>query len=65
MPVIAVIKAGGEYQIELRAAGDVLTHTITPSDTGKSEPLAVFKDRDNTYTYGGIGFRTVGAVQRY
>lgn len=63
VPVITNLAAKGEYQIEIHGAKDVIEHTITPAATGKPEPLGVFQDKDSTYLYGGIGFRSVGAEQ--
>ena len=54
---------GGEYQIELKATGNVIEHEIRPAATGVPIKLGVFQDPDNTFPYGGIGFRTVGSEQ--
>ena len=58
--VITNLAAKGEYEIEINGKKDVIEHTITPTETGKPEPLGVFQDPDKTYLYGGIGFRSVG-----
>ena len=63
VPVITDFTAGGEYQVEIRGTKDTIEHTITPSSTGRAEPLGVFQDPEKTYLYGGIGFRTVGGEQ--
>jgi hypothetical protein len=59
-PVIFDLKAGEQYQIEIKAAGNRIEHTITPARTGRSEKFGFFEDAKNTYPYGGIGFRTIG-----
>jgi hypothetical protein len=41
--------------------GNLIEHSITPAKTGVKEALGVFKDPAATFTYGGIGFRTVEA----
>ena len=63
VPVITNLVARGEYQIEVKGNKDVIEHVITPSETGRPEPLGVFQDPSKTYFYGGIGFRTVGPEQ--
>jgi hypothetical protein len=59
-PVIVELKAGGQYQIDIKAEGNNITHTITPADTGDEVNLGLFSDPNSTYTFGGFGFRTVG-----
>ncbi len=63
VPVITNLTVGGQYQIEIRGAKDVIEHTITPTETGRPEPLGVFQDPNKTFLYGGIGFRSVGPEQ--
>jgi hypothetical protein len=63
VPVIANLKAGAQLQIEITAKGNVIEHTVTAADTGKSEPLDAFKDKDSTFSFGSVGFRTVGTEQ--
>ncbi len=63
VPVITNLIVGGQYQIEIRGTKDVIEHTVTPTETGRPEPLGVFQDPNKTYLYGGIGFRTVGPEQ--
>ncbi len=57
--VIAELKAGRQYQIDLKAEGNKITHTVTPADTGVETKLREFVDPDNNFPRGGIGFRTV------
>jgi hypothetical protein len=63
VPVIANLKAGSQLQIEINVKGNVIEHTVTAADTGRSEPLDAFKDKDSTFSFGGVGFRTVGPEQ--
>lgn len=63
VPVITNLTVGGQYQIEIRGTKDVIEHTVTPTETGRPEPLGVFQDPDKTFLYGGIGFRSVGPEQ--
>ncbi len=60
-PLVEPLVAGGEYQINVEVKDDVITHTITPAATGKTENLGVFKDPQRTFLLGNIGFRTIGA----
>lgn len=62
-PVIESLKQGGEYTIEIKAVGNVIEHTITPASTGRPIKLGVFEDPNNTFVFGGLGFRTVGSEQ--
>lgn len=57
--VIARLTAGGQYDIRIKATGNIIEHEITPAETGKAEQLGFFQDPNNTFRYGGIGFRTV------
>jgi hypothetical protein len=54
------LKAGDEYTINLTATGSSIVQTITSAKDGKSINLGAFKDPNNVFTYGDIGFRTVG-----
>lgn len=63
VPVITNLIVGGQYQIDIRGTKDVIEHNVTPSETGRPEPLGVFQDPNKTFLYGGIGFRTVGPEQ--
>jgi hypothetical protein len=63
VPILANLKAGGQFQVQVDVVGNVIEHTITPSDEAKPIPLDAFKDKDSTFTFGGIGFRTIGTEQ--
>jgi hypothetical protein len=54
------LKDGGEYDVEITADGNRISHTITPADTGDPVKLDVFADSNNTFAYGSFGFRTIG-----
>jgi hypothetical protein len=61
------IVGDGKYTIALKARGGSFTTTITPEDVrltpedaGKVIPLDSWRDPPETFTYGAIGFRTVG-----
>lgn len=51
------LKAGEQYYVVVRAAGNKITHFITLDD-GVTTQLGNFED--DTFPHGGIGFRTVG-----
>ncbi len=55
------LESGGQYEVIIKANGNVIEHAITSSKTGKQSPIGAFKDPDNYFPIGGIGFRTVGA----
>lgn len=58
--VLANLRGGGEYQINIKAVKNHIIHTITPADTGVKTSLGDFRDGDNNFSSGTIGFRTVG-----
>jgi len=61
VPLIFRLEAGGQYFVEIVARKNEIETFITPATTGKRFPTGVFKDNDNVFPYGGIGFRTVGS----
>jgi hypothetical protein len=61
--IITNLTPKGEYEIEIHGTKDVIEHSVTPSETGRPEPLGVFQDPEKTYLYGGIGYRNVGSEQ--
>jgi len=63
VPVIANLKAGAQLSIEISAKGNVIEQKVTDAGTGKSEALDAYKDKDSTFLFGGVGFRTVGTEQ--
>jgi len=64
IPVTTKLTVGGEYTINITAKNNEITHLINsaeePSQDPLGDPLGYFKDEDNTYQRGGVGFRTVG-----
>ncbi len=60
VPFPLTLKNGGEYDVEIKADGNQISHTITPADTGEPVKLDTFSDPNNTFAFGGFGFRTVG-----
>ena len=60
VPLLFRLEAGGEYQVEISANKNQIKNFITPT-TGKRFPTGVFKDNDNLFPYGTIGFRTIGS----
>ena len=58
--VLANLREGGEYQINIKAEKNHIIHTITPADTGVKTALGDFTDGDNNYASGTIGFRAIG-----
>ena len=63
VPVVENLRQGGEYTIEIKVIGNILEHTIIPAATGIPIKLGVFEDSSNTYSFGGLGFRTVATEQ--
>lgn len=59
--VIAELKPGTQYQIDITAMQNKITHTLTPAATGVETKLHEFIDPNNSFPRGGLGFRTVGA----
>ncbi len=55
-PIAGELKAGEQYYVLVRAAGNKITHFITLDD-GVTTRLGDFED--DTFPQGGIGFRTV------
>lgn len=54
------LKSDESYIINIRATMNVIEQSITPKSTGKTTNLGAFKDPNNSFSYGDIGFRTVG-----
>jgi hypothetical protein len=61
VPLVFDLQSGAQYEVVIKANGNVIEHAITSSKTGKESPMGAFKDPDNYFPIGGIGFRTVGA----
>jgi hypothetical protein len=61
VPLTFRLEPGGEYTVDITVDANVISHTITSSKTGKASPSGVFKDNDSYFTFGDIGFRTVGS----
>lgn len=59
-PVVAQLKADGQYEIDIKVEKDEITHQITPAETGELLNLGYYRDPYNIFPTGGIGFRTVG-----
>jgi PEGA domain-containing protein len=55
------LKADAQFDVHIKGTRNEIWHTITPAETGKPENLGYFKDPHSTFSYGGVGFRTVGA----
>jgi hypothetical protein len=59
--VATELKANGQYDVHIIVKGAVISHEIKSAATGRTQNLGIFKDPDNAFTYGSIGFRTVAA----
>lgn len=57
--VIAALRQGEQYQIDIKAEKNKITQIITPAETGVETKLYEFVDANNTFPRGSIGFRTV------
>lgn len=64
IPVTKALRAGGDYTVNITAKGNEIRHFLNPADDPSTEALGdeigYFKDENNLYAVGGIGFRTVG-----
>jgi hypothetical protein len=60
---IAQLRAGGEYELEVRVSGNAVENKIIPADTGQEIKLDYFTDTDNLFPNGSVGFRSVGLEQ--
>ena len=63
-PVVAALKADGQYEIDIRVERNEINHQIIPSETGEVINLGYYKDTGNFFRAGNIGFRTVG-IERF
>jgi hypothetical protein len=54
------LEPSGQYTVDITATGNVIEHEIYSSKTGKRFPIGAFKDNNNFFIYGTIGFRTIG-----
>ncbi len=73
VPVSVVVSArkGDSYTVKIDASENVINHVIVPSSlnqedkkrdlAGEDVNLSSFTDQKRTFTYGGIGFRTIGS----
>jgi predicted Ser/Thr protein kinase len=64
IPVVAPLKANGQYQIDIKAEGNRFTHKITSSETGEEYNLGLYTDPVGTFTSGSIGFRAI-AIEKF
>jgi hypothetical protein len=64
IPVATKLTAGGEYTINISARKNEISQSINSADDPSSDPLGdplgYFKDEDNNYPVGSVGFRTIG-----
>lgn len=60
VPIIIQLKAGNEYELEIKVSNNLIEHKIIPGETGKEMQLGSFRDPKNVFPYGSVGFRTVG-----
>jgi hypothetical protein len=60
VPVIANLKAGSQYQINIKVEKNHIVHTITPAETGVLINLGDDTDAENNFPTGSIGFRAFG-----
>jgi serine/threonine protein kinase len=57
------LSPGAQYDVEITASNNIIESKIIPADTGEDIKLGVFKDPNDVFPYGSIGFRTVGPEQ--
>ncbi len=60
-PIIVQLKAGNVYDLEIRVSNNLIENKIIPAETGEEVQLGFYKDPNNVFPYGSIGFRTVGS----
>ena len=60
-PIVVQLTAGAQYHIEIQADKNLINTYVDPVATGRHVALGSFTDPDNTFPYGGIGFRTVAS----
>ena len=56
LPLPVELKVGEDYRIRIQISGNVIQHSITPSNIGEEYSLGLFKDPSNTFPIGGMGF---------
>jgi hypothetical protein len=64
IPVTTMLTTGGEYIINIIVKNNEIVHQINSADNPSrdplGDPLGYFKDENNFFTSGSIGFRTLG-----
>ncbi len=67
LPLPIRLEASGHYTIEVLVHGDTIEHRIRSEDSktagelGVMKPLDNFRDEENAYAFGAVGFCTVGS----
>lgn len=60
-PVIAplpipALQPGNTYRVRISIKGNVIEHWLIPSRTGEEIQIGIYKDADNTFSCGNVGF---------
>jgi hypothetical protein len=71
VPIVISANKGDEYTVRIEANKNVINHVIVPSAmnvidkknklVGEDVQLGTFTDKNNTFLYGGFGFRSIGS----
>jgi hypothetical protein len=56
LPIIPPLKDDEYYQVRVTIAGNVIQTYLTPSQTGQEISIGLFKDPQNSFPIGNIGF---------
>jgi len=61
VPALVQLQAGRYYDVEITARAGTIENNIISADDGEPINLVSFKDPDDTFSSGSIGFRTVSS----
>jgi len=60
-PALVKVREAGQYDVEVTANAGLIESKIISADDGQEIKLISFKDPNDTFPSGSIGFRTVGS----
>jgi hypothetical protein len=56
LPLLTPLEVGETYRVHIRAVGNTIEHTLTPSRTGQEVSIGLFDDVKGTFALGGFGY---------
>ncbi|MBI4852974.1 MAG: PEGA domain-containing protein [Acidobacteria bacterium] len=59
LPLPVALKVGEDYRIRIEIKDNVIQHWITPSNIGEEFSLGLFRDPNNSFPIGGMGFALI------